>query len=321
MNGYAHTYLIITALSIPAIAVCESGYAIFRTMGNAKITMYISVLMNSVNIIGDAALIYGLHMGVRGAAIATLLSRTVGAVIVWILLLDNKRELYIRKSLRERLNKHHIKKILLIGIPNSIENGMFQLGKIAVLGIVSAFGTAAIAANSITQTIASIQAIPGSAIALGLTTVISRYVGKGDLQQARYYNRLLIILTYAALVVFDLAIYFSLPLILKCYRLPPETAQLTRQLVLCHTIGAIIIWPIAFDLPASMRAAGDVRFAMVISVLSMWIFRIGTAYLLADVLDFGVIGVWIAMVADWLFRAIVFFIRWLGGKWQTKKII
>lgn len=198
---------------------------------------------------------------------------------------------------------------------------MFQLGKILVLGLVSAFGTGAIAANAIATNLSAIQVIPGSAIALGITTVISRCVGKGDYEQAKYYNRRLIKATYAALLVVDVSIYLALPFILPAYHLSAETANLTTQMLLIHTLAAICIWPLTFDLPASMRAAGDVKFAMVVSIASMWIFRIGAAWLLALVLQLGAVGVWLAMAVDWLFRAVVFGVRWTSEKWKLKKII
>ena len=185
------------------------------------------------------------------------------------LLFDSRRDLYVRKTLKISFNWDIIKRVLYVGIPNGLENGMFQLGKILVLNLVSVFGTQAIAANAIALNVASIQVIPGLAISLGLTTVISRCVGKDDYQQARYYNRRLLFATYAALLVVDFAAFFAMPLILSMYQVSEETARLTVQMVLCHTLGAVVFWPMAFDLPASMRAAGDVKFAMIVSIVSM----------------------------------------------------
>lgn len=321
VHDYANIYLIITAFSVPGIAIYQACAATFRTMGNSKVTMWISLLMNIINCTGNAILIYGMRMGTAGAAIATLLSRTVAAVVIVVLLFNPKRQLYLRRTCKVRLKWNLIKRVLSIGAPNGLENGMFQLGKILVLSLISLFGTQAIAANAIGMTIAGIQVIPGSAIALALTTVIARCVGKGDYEQAKYYNRLLIFLTCAAMLVLDWSLYFALPWILPFYHLSAETAELTRQMVLVHTACAGIIWPITFDLPASMRAAGDARFAMVISIISMWVFRIGTGYLLALGMHMGAIGVWIAMVIDWMFRAIVFSIRWRSGKWRAKSVI
>lgn len=321
VREHANTYLVITAFSIPAIALYEAGAVIFRTMGDSKAAMWISFMMNIMHIAINCILIYGLKMGTAGAAVSTLISRVAAAAAALVLLLNTNRELHITKIFALKPNSRVIRKLLYVGIPNGIENGMFQLGKILVVGIVSSFGTGAIAANSVATTLSAIQVIPGSAISLGMTTVIARCVGNGDYEQAKYYNRLLTTSTYACLLILNLAIYFALPVILPIYNLSPETAELTTQMVLIHTIGTIFIWPLTFNLPASMRAAGDVKFTMVISIASMWTFRIGAAYFLANSWSLGALSVWIAMIIDWLFRAILFGIRWLSGKWKFAKLV
>lgn len=317
----AHRYLLIVALSIPALSIYESGAAVFRTMGNAKITMILSAVMNMINICGNALLIYVAGLGTAGAAIATVIARYVAALIMIVLLLRPGQMLSLSRSLRFVPNGGLIKRILQIGVPNGIENGLFQVGKIIVASLVASFGTSAIAANAICITISAIQVIPGSAVSLAATTVIARCVGAGDEKQVRYYNRLLLCTTYAVLIVFCGIFWFALPVILRWYHLSAETALLTQQMVLVHTLGAMVIWPLTFLLPSSMRAAGDVRFAMVTSVLSMFIFRLGAAYLLARNFGMGALGVWLAMLCDWGFRAIVFSFRWLSGGWKNKSII
>ena len=156
---------------------------------------------------------------------------------------------------------------------------------------------------------------------LAATTVIARCIGAKDERQARYYNRVLLLLSYIALFAFCGLMWLALPLILKWYHLSQSTAGLTSQMVLIHTVGAVFIWPLTFVLPASMRAAEDVRFAMVTSILSMWVFRIGAAYLFAKLFGAGAPGVWLAMVCDWLFRAVIFSVRWLSGKWKEYRIV
>lgn len=317
----ANAYLLISALSIPALSVYESGAAVFRTMGNSKITMYLSAMMNFLNICGNAFLIYSLKLGTAGAAIATVISRYAAAAVIICLLLQKKRTLYLEKTLHYKPNGTLIKKILSIGVPNGVENGLFQAGKIILVSLVTSFGTSAITANTVCQTIASIQVIPGSAMQLAATTVIARCIGAGDVTQAKYYNRLMLIMSYSALFLFCGTTWLSLPTVLKWYNLSQATAELTSQMVLVHTVGSVLIWSLTFVLPSSMRAAGDVKFAMVISIISMWVFRIGAAYLFANSLGFGALGVWFAMICDWLFRAVVFSIRWLGGKWKNFRAI
>lgn len=317
----ANRYLLVVSLSIPAISIYESGAAIFRTMGNAKITMLISLVMNIINICGNALLIYGMGMGTAGAAAATVIARFMAAGLMIALLIRQNQPLSLTKSLHFKPDITLIHKILQIGVPNGIENGLFQVGKIILASLIASFGTSAIAANAICLTISSIQVIPGSAISMAAITVIARCIGAGDEEQVRYYNRLLLGITYAVLIAFCGVLWLALPIILSWYHLTDETALLTQQMVLIHTLGAMLIWPLTFTLPSSLRAAGDVQFAMVTSVISMFAFRLGAAHLLARSFDMGVLGVWLAMLCDWGFRAVVFSIRWLSGHWRNKSII
>lgn len=321
VRSYADIYLTVTTFSVPAIAVYEAAAAIFRAAGNAKVTMYGALLMNAVNIAGNALFIYGLRMTTDGAALATVLARFAAAVLLLYLLTDERGLLFVSFRDKWHLQKDMLRKILSVGIPNAVENGMFQLGKILTLGMVAAFGTQAIAANAVTAHLSSIQVIPGLAISLAITTVVARCAGKQNYAQAKYYNRLLLFATYGALFLMGWGIYFALPLLLPLYNLSPQAAALAQQMLLIHTLGAVLIWPLAFDLPASMRAAGDVRFPMLVSVISMWALRIGAAWLLTTYTNTGASGVWLAMLGDWLLRAAVFAHRWHGGVWQSKRLI
>lgn len=317
----ANRYLMIVGLSIPALSIYESGAAIFRTMGNSRITMMLSAVMNIVNICGNAILIYGVGMGTAGAATATVVARYTAAVIMILLLLRTNQPLYLERTLKYIPDGNKIRRILQIGVPNGIENGLFQVGKIILAGLFTRFGTSAITANAVCLTISGIQVIPGSAISLAATTVIARCVGAGDEKQVRFYNRLLLGISYIIMIVFCGAFWFGLPAILPLYHLSGQTAVLTTKMVLVHTLGAIIIWPLTFVLPSSMRAAGDVRFAMITSVASMFVFRLGAAYLFALNWGMEALGIWYAMLCDWGFRAIIFCLRWICGGWKNKGII
>ena len=268
----ANRYLMIVGLSIPALSVYESGAAIFRTMGNSKITMMLSAIMNIVNICGNALLIYVSKMGTAGAATATVVARYTAAVIMILLLLRTNQPLYLQRTLKYIPDGNKIKRILQIGVPNGIENGLFQVGKIILAGLFTHFGTSAITANAVCLTISGIQVIPGSAISLAATTVIARCVGAGDEKQVRFYNRLLLGISYVSMFVFCGVFWFGFPDILPLYHLSEQTAVLATKMILVHTLGAIGIWPLTFVLPSSMRAAGDVRFAMITSVASMFVF-------------------------------------------------
>lgn len=319
--GHANTYLLIVAASIPFIALYNGGAAVFRTMGNSKITMQISIIMNIINVVGNAVLIFGFHRGTEGVAIPTLVSRMVAAILVVVLLCNQSLTLHLEKTFRYRPDWGKIKRILGIGIPNGLENSMFQLGKVLVLSLVSTFGTYAIAANAVSNAVANFQILPGMAISLAVTTVIARCVGAGDYEQVHYYTKKLLAITYACMFATNAIIYFALPFIMRIYNLTEKTALVTEQILIFHSIACIIIWPVAFTLPATLRAAGDAKVSMVISISSMWIFRIGFSYLLGKFMGIGVFGIWVSMVIDWVFRSVLFVIRYAGGKWKSKRAV
>ena len=318
--GHADTYLMIVTASIPFIALYNGGAAIFRTMGNSEISMRVSIVMNIINVAGNAILIYGFHRGTEGVAIPTLVSRMTAAILIMVLLADRRRAIYVRPSRRYRPDWAMIRKILGIGVPNGLENSMFQLGKIIVLSLVSTFGTYAIAANAVSNVIASFQVLPGMAIALAVTTVIARCVGAGDYGQVKYYTKKLLCITYACMVVTNVIIVLVLPLILKAYDLSSQTAEVTTDIVIFYAVCCVLIWPLAFTIPATFRASGDAKMCMVISVVSMWIFRIIFSYILGKYMGMGVFGVWVAMIIDWIVRSICFIARYFSGKWKHQAV-
>ena len=318
---HADIYLMIVAASVPFIALYNGGAAIFRTMGNSEVSMRVSVIMNIINVTGNACLIYGLHRGTEGVAVPTLISRMVAAILIISLLLRPGQTISMERNLHYRPDWQMIRNILKVGIPNGLENSMFQLGKIIVLSLVSTFGTYAIAANAVSNTIASFQVLPGMAIALGVTTVIARCVGAGDYEQVKYYTKKLMIITYLSMIVTNTIILFVLPWILKAYHLSKLTASTTTQIVGFYAICSVLIWPLAFTTPAVFRAAGDARMCMVISVVSMWIFRIIFSYILGQYFGMGVFGVWVAMIIDWVARSVCFLLRFKSGKWKHEAIV
>lgn len=316
--AYAHTYLFIVALAAPFIAVYNAGAALFRTMGNSRISMTVSLIMNAVNICGNAVLIFGLRMGVAGAAIPTLLSRVLASFLMIQLLRrgDPSLPIHLRPADLRRFDGGLIRRILYIGIPNGLENSMFQLGKIMMLSLVSTFGTVSIAANAVGSTVCTFQSLPGTAIGLAMVTVIARCVGADDFEQVRFYTRRLMAVAYGAMIVFNSLILLSLPVITWLYHLSDETARLATIVLTIHGVFCMIIWPLSFTLPNALRAANDVKYCMIVAIFSMWVFRVGGGYLLATLGGFGMVGVWMAMILDWAFRTVCFVHRYRGEKWQ-----
>lgn len=312
----AKTYLIIVSASIPFIALYNAGAAIFRSMGNSKVPMYLSFLMNTINISGNALLIFGFHMGVAGAAISTLVSRIIAGAGILLLLRTPGLLLGLERPFSFRLDLAMLKKIAYIGVPNGLENGMFQLGKILVLSMIASFGTASIAANAVGNILATFQVLPGMSVSMAIITVCSRCVGAGDYDMARYYTRKILKLIHIMILIFNIVILAAMPFVLYLYNLSDEAVMFTKQIVWWHAACSIIIWPEAFSLANTLRAASDVKYCMVWSVISMWVFRIGFSWILGVKMQMGVFGVWVAMTIDWLVRAVLFIIRYRGTKWQ-----
>ncbi len=311
----ALTYLVISSLSFPFLGVYNACAAMFRAMGKSNVTFIVSVIGNIINVVGNAVCIFALHMGVAGVAIPTLISRVVMALILFVLLHSPKREIYFPK-VRFRINKEIIQKILYIGIPGGVENGIFQLGRVIVVSIISGFGTVQIAANGVANSLDSMGCIIGMAMNLAMVTVIGHCVGAGDEKQVRYFTKKLLAITFVSTFIINSLILLFLNPILSLYGLSAETTALAYTLVMIHNSLAIIFWPLSFVLPNMLRACNDVSYPMVISVFSMCAFRIGFSYVFGILLGQGVLGVWYAMLMDWAFRSICFVGRYLSGKWR-----
>lgn len=314
----AQVYFLFTALSYPFLALYNAGAAIFRAMGNSKISMRASIIMNLINLFGNALLINVFGMGAAGAAIATLFSRIIGAGLVMFLLYDKTLPVHIEKIFSYKPDFQIIKRICGIGIPNGAENGMFQLGKVITQSLISAMGTVSIAANAAANGLVSLQYAPGSALGVAMITVVGRCVGAKEKEQAKMYARKLLGIAYILMAsVAILMAIFSKPLV-ALYGLSPEAAEMAQQLLIIHSIILSILHPVAFCLGNSFRAANDVRYTLMISIASMWIFRIGLSYVFVKFLGWGLIGVWLAMFSDWICRALFFGIRFIRGTWLTK---
>ncbi|MDD2503219.1 MAG: MATE family efflux transporter [Clostridia bacterium] len=315
----AMTYFWITALSYPFLAVYNSCAALFRTMGDSRVSMFAAFVTNIINIAGNAICVYVLHMGVAGVAVPTLIARAAGAIILLILIRDPHRKVYIRlKGFLPDISI--IKKILFIGIPSGLENSMFQLGKVLVVSIIAYFGTTQIAANAVANNLNSMGCLPGSAISLAMITVVGQCIGAQDFDQAKYYAKKLLKLSYLLTIGMNLLVMIFLPLILPIYNLSDETLKLASILILIHCICSLFFWPASFVLPNALRAANDVKFTMTVSIISMWIFRVIFSYILGMYLGWGAIGVWIAMIMDWICRLSFFIHRFRSDKWRTKYI-
>ncbi|MBH1940236.1 MATE family efflux transporter [Mobilitalea sibirica] len=313
----ARIYLFYSAMSYPFLAVYNASAALFRSMGNSKVSMKISFVMNLINVSGNALFIFVFDMGVAGAAIATLLSRMFAAITMFVLLKDKTLAIHVERIKDFRIHPAMVKRILRIGIPNGMENSAFQVGKILVHGIIAGLGTSAITANAIAGTVGGLSVLPGSAMSLGLITVVGQCVGACDFDGVKRYTYKLLKVTHLVMGGINVIIFFMIPIILRLYNVTEETYGIASQLITYHCVLSTLLWPISFTLPNALRAANDVKFTMWISMVSMWVWRIGFSYILAIIFDFGVLGVWIAMTIDWLFRSICFITRFHKEKYRS----
>lgn len=309
-------YLKVTALSYPFLALYNAGAALFRSMGNSKISMQISVLMNVINVVGNAVCIFGLNMGVEGVAWPSVFSRVLAAVLILRYCCRKGQSITVTATVR--LEGGMARRILRIGIPSAFENSLFQAGRILVVSMISTFGTVQIAANAVANNLDGMGCIPGQAIGLAMITVVGRCIGAGDHEQTVAYTRRLLLWAYLTMGLFNGTILLFVRQLVGIYALSGETMALAILLVRIHDGCAILLWPVAFVLPNALRAANDVRFTMGVSVLSMAVWRIGFSYLLGVRMGYGAVGVWIAMVVDWICRTICFVTRFAGGRWKTK---
>ena len=290
-------------------------------MGNSKASMFTSLLMNLTNVIGNAILIYGFRMEVAGAATASLVSRILGAAIMLRMMLNTHAPIHIKRITRPEFNFPMIRLIFRQGIPNGLENSMFQVGKLLVAGIVAQFGESIIAANAIGNTMTTFFQLPGTAIGLGMVTVVGQCIGAGEKEQARYYTKQLIVLVWILLFISDVLLFVFIPNLAPLFNLSPEAVSATVEILRLYAVMATFFWALSFTLPNALRAAGDSRFTMMVSIIAMWAVRVGLSYFFVYNMGMKLTGVWLAMCLDWIVRAAAFVWRYLSGKWLHQKVI
>ena len=315
------TYLRISAYSYPALAVYNSGAAVFRSIGKTSVTMYLSIASNIINVVGNAIGVFVLKAGVAGVAYPSLIARAFSAAAITWLCFRERNEVVYRCKWIFRWNGGLMKHILNIAIPNGLENGVFQLVKVALSSIVALFGTCQIAANGVAQSIWSLAALAGVSMGPAFITVIGQCMGTGDAGAADYYFKKLTRITLLISSAWNLLTLLLTPAFLSLYALEPETKQLVIWLVLIHNIFNAVAFPFSGALSNGLRAAGDVKFTMYVSVASTLAVRLLLSWLLGIVLQMGVIGIAAAMVCDWCVRAVLFIWRQKSGKWKSFRVI
>ena len=315
------TYLRISACAFPFMAIYNAGAALFRSMGRTKYTMYISVIANIINVIGNAIGIFVLHAGVVGVAYPTLIAHIFSAVAITVLCFNKERTVHYDLKDIFRVDGGMIKRILKVAVPNGVENGLFQLIKVALSSVTALFGTAQIAANGIAQSFWSLAALIGVAMGPAFITVIGRCVGAGDREAARYYMNKMMRITLLSSVLWNALIFAVTPAFMQFYPLSDEVKTLVVWLVLIHNVFNALLFPFSGAMANGLRAAGDVKFAMYVSVISTVAARLILSIVFGIWMNMGVIGIALAMCCDWAVRTVCIIFRYRSGKWLKNRVI
>ena len=314
-------YFLFSAASYPFIALYDSGASIFRAQENTKGPLIISVISNVMNIVGNAILIWGFHMGVAGAAIATLVSRIFCAVVVLWQLRKDRQPIVVRDYLKIRPDRKLIGRILGLGIPSGIENSMFQLGKLAIQSTVSTLGTTAIAAQAMTNNLEMLNGTAAMGVGIGLMTIVGECIGAGREDEAVYYVKKLSCVAEMIIIGCCLLVFALTKPITMLGGMEPESARMCFQMMAWITVVKPLVWVASFIPAYGMRAAGDVRFSMITSCVSMWVFRFCLCVFLIRVMGMGPLAVWFGMFTDWTIRGIIFIWRFHSRKWLRHKVV
>ena len=317
----AQIYFLITALSYPFIALFQAGAAFYRACGNSKFTMKTALIANVANIVGNTLFIFVLQMGAAGAAVSTLISRALCAFVVFYALRKPGYAIQLKNYFSIRPDLNLIVKILAIGVPSGIENGMFQFGKLAIQSTVSSLGTAAIAAQAMTIIFENVNGMAAVGIGIGLMTVVGQSIGAGRQEEAKYYIVKLAGYAEVAMIISCILVYIAARPVTVLAGMSEESTALCMQMILAITIVKPLLWVPSFTPPNGLRAAGDVRFSMITATLTMWLCRVALSIFLMRVVKTGPIGAWYGMFADWGVRGVIFTIRFVRGKWLRFKVI
>ncbi|AGC67471.1 transport protein [Thermoclostridium stercorarium subsp. stercorarium DSM 8532] len=318
---YARIYFFFSAFAYVFIALYNSCSSLFRVMGITRVSLLASVMANIINICGNALFLFVFNWGVVGIALATLIAKASSAMFMVSVLTKQDRIVYLDLKKIFRPSWGMIKQIMSIGIPNGIESSLFQIGKVLVSGITAMLGTTAVAANAVAGTITNFAIIPGTAVSLAITTVVGQIAGAGDNKLAVKKARTLLLWSYLCMGITCMLLFALCPYIVSLYNLEEVTKDLALEIIKFFSIVCLLLWSPSFIIPSALRAVKEVKYTMVVSIASMWIWRILLAYVFAIHMDIGILGVWMAMGVDWLCRSICFYIRFFHGKWQNRPVL
>ncbi len=308
-------------ISYPFLALLNSANALFRAMGKSRITMVVSMIMNALNVSGNAFFIYVLDMGTFGAGLASLISRIVACVFMLYKITRVKETIHVEHIFHVEISLQMLRRIMRIALPSGIENCIFHIGKILVSSTVASFGTASIAANAVFNALGTFANIPGTAVGMAAVAVIGQCCGAREYKAASYYGWKLLALTYVMMGITSAVMYILTPELTLLYNLSDTAYQLAVESVHLNMVQTLLFWPLAFTVPNFLRAAGDAKYTMYVSMASMWIFRVLLSRILGVYFGLGFIGVCWGMFVDWYCRGLFYTVRFFKGKWKSKTVV
>lgn len=317
----ARVYIIGCAASYGGIAITEAVCGALRGLGETKSSLTLSLIMNITYVLLNALFINVLHMGVLGMVTALNIARYFGAFcsILYLLKWNTSLSFQLRSLLNFDFSM--LKRILFIGLPFAAEQMFFNGGKILTQTFIVSLGTYAMAVNAICSSLSLLFQIPANACSLAVVTVVGQCMGRRNIQDARKFIKSFLALSSLSFVVMTIVIMpFFQPLV-SLFNPPKEIVHTIFIIVLINALAQIPLWSVSFITPAALRAAGDSKYTSVVSMLSMWLFRVVLGYILGILLPFGIVGVWVAMDCEWGVRALIFLLRFRGQKWYQHNII
>jgi len=330
-----HVMYRLYALSIPLWAYISIASGVLRGVGDTKTTFFVSIATSLSNLLFTYVFIRGLRLdggfldinyagvGYRGPALGMLVARVIGAVAVTIPLLRSQRKegmnaIRMGALRRFRPDRHTLSEIYRIAVPASVEQLIFEIGKIITSTIIVGLGTASLAANTIAWSVLGMFNLPGASAMTSTTTLAGQAIGEGDRSKTRSTLLVMTGLIMAIYIVLSILLLAFMKPLIGLYGAAPDVVPIVRTLLLSLLVPMTLFWPAGYIVAAGLRAAGDVKHVMLVAIVSMWTMRVGGAYFLVKVADMGILGLWISMYADWVFRVAFFGKRIVGDRWFAK---
>ena len=315
-------YLSGVSVSLIFYSLYSAVFAIFRGLGETKICLRLTIYINVSYFIFSFIFINILHWDIMGTILALLFARLLGsAMSAYHLFIKKNRLLYLQKSDILRFDASIFHSMLKISIPFGSEQLFLYGGSILVQKYLVELGTASIAANAIATSLFGLSYAAPYAVGNLATTVIGQCIGAGKKDLAKWYGKKLIYLG-TALVLVSLVVFIPLmPWLLTTYHPSAQAVELIMHLLWIAIIPMPFFWAMSNIMPYTLRSAGDAVYSSVVSLVTMWLIRVGAGYLAAIPMGYGVEGAWVCMSLEWVVRCFLFLIRFKGTAWLNQKTI